>query len=106
MRYLAIALLTPWLLILSWAYWSWPRRPRSRGRRLFDLLALLLALGVAALSALAGFDQVQLPTADVLGQPSGGIWQQVLPALYAYGAFTLVLLVALLLRRAIWRRRL
>ena len=105
MRYLAILLLAPWLLILSWLYWTHPRRPHSAGRRLFDLLALLLALGTAALCALAGFDQVQVPTADVFGRPSGAIWQQVLPALYGYGAFAVVLLMALLLRRLIWRQQ-
>jgi hypothetical protein len=47
----------------------------------------------------------KLPAIDDFGRASGGIWQQVLPALYGYGAFTAVLLLAMLLRYVIWGRR-
>ncbi|MFI4957698.1 MAG: hypothetical protein ACHP7C_00860 [Lysobacterales bacterium] len=106
MRYLAILLLAPWLLILCWAYWAYPKSlPRTTVRRGLDAAALLLALIAAAQCAVIGFDQVELPVVDGFGRASGAIWQQVLPALYGYGAFTSVLLLAMLLRHVLWGRR-
>ncbi|MHB1059047.1 MAG: hypothetical protein ACYC0F_14305 [Rhodanobacter sp.] len=108
MRYLAILLLAPWLLILCWGYWAYPKSlPRIPAQRIFDAAAMLLALVAAAQCAVIGFDRVelQLPTVDGFGRASGAIWQQVLPALYGYGAFTAVLLLAMLLRHALWGRR-
>lgn len=106
MRYLAIFLLLPWLLILCWGYWSYPRNiARSGSRRAFDLVALVVSLGAAVTCALRGFDAVQLPVIDQFGRASGGIWQQVFPALYGYGAFTAVLLLALIVRQLCWRHR-
>ncbi len=106
MRYLAILLLAPWLLILCWAYWAYPKSlPRTSGRRIFDVVALLLAVIAAVLFASIGFDMVKLPTTDEFGRASGGIWRQVLPALYGYGAFAAVLVLALLLRHMRWGRR-
>jgi hypothetical protein len=106
MRYLAILLLAPWLLILCWAYWAYPKSlPRTSTRRIFDMAALLLALIAAVQCASVGFDMVKLPAPDEFGRASGGIWQQVLPALYGYGAFTAVLVLALLLRYMGWGRR-
>ncbi|WP_460878263.1 hypothetical protein [Rhodanobacter koreensis] len=106
MRYLAILLLAPWLLILCWAYWAYPKSlPRPSGRRIFDFVALLLAVIAAVQCALLGFDMAELPTIDQFGRASGGIWQQVLPALYGYGAFAAVLGLAMFLRHARWGRR-
>lgn len=106
MRYLALLLLAPWLLILGWAYASYPKSlPRTMPRRLFDVLALLLAFGAAAYAGLLGYDAVQLPALDETGRrASGAIWQQVLPALCGYGAFAGVLALALLLRSRLWHR--
>lgn len=106
MRYLAILLLAPWLLILCWGYWAYPKSlPRIPTRRIFDAAAMLLALIAAAQCAVIGFDRVELPTVDGFGRASGAIWQQVLPALYGYGAFTAVLILAMLLRYMLWRHR-
>jgi hypothetical protein len=106
MRYLAILLLAPWLLILCWAYWTYPKSlSKTSGRRIFDFVALLLAVIATGASALFGFDMVQLPVAGQLGPTSGAIWQQVVPALYGYGAFIVVLVLAMLLRHACWGRR-
>ncbi|HEV7123785.1 MAG TPA: hypothetical protein VGN24_10260 [Rhodanobacter sp.] len=106
MRYLSLLLLAPWLLVLCWIYWAYPRDlPAGAGRRSFDVLALLLTGTATALAALAGFDTATLPQVEDLGRPSGSIWQQVLPALYGYGAFTVVLLPALWLRQRCWGRR-
>jgi MFS superfamily sulfate permease-like transporter len=106
MRYLPLLLLAPWLLILGWAYWAYPKSlPRSRARRVFDALALLVVAIATVASAMITFDQVALPVEGVLGRPSGAIWQQVLPALYGYAAFTLTLVLALVVRQLIWGRR-
>lgn len=105
MRYLAL-LLAPWLLILGWAYASYPKSlPRTPARRLFDALALLLAFAAAACAGLLAHDAVPLPGLDEAGRRAGGaIWQQVLPALCGYGAFAGVLALALPLRHLLWRR--
>lgn len=106
MRYLAILLLAPWLLILGWAYWAFPKSlPRTSARKFFDLVALLLAALAAVQSAVVGFEAATVPSVGQFGPSSGAIWQQVLPALYGYGACVAVLLVAMLLRQAIWRVR-
>lgn len=106
MRYLAILLLAPWLLILCWAYWAYPKSlPRTLARRAFDMAALLVAMIAAAQCAVIGFDHALLPQVGQFGRGSGGIWQQVLPALYGYGAFAAIIVVAMLLRYACWGRR-
>lgn len=106
MRYLAILLLAPWLLILAWAYWAYPKSlPRTKARRAFDVFAVVLAAVAAGWSAIAGFEAAVVPTAGQFGPPSGAIWQQVLPALYGYGACVAVLLVALLVRAFVWGRK-
>ena len=106
MRYLAILLLAPWLLILGWAYWAYPKSlPRTAARRVFDLLAVVLAALAAGWSAIAGFEAAIVPVAGQFGPSSGAIWQQVLPALYGYGACVAVLLVALVVRALIWARK-
>lgn len=106
MRYLAIILLAPWLLILAWAYWAYPKSlPRTRARRAFDLAALLVSAVAALQCAVIGFEAAGVPEVGEFGPASGAIWQQVLPALYGYGACVLVLGVAMWLRHLIWRTR-
>ncbi len=102
---LAVALLAPWLLILCFLYWVFPRNlPRTRGRRVFDaafiVIALLAAIGGALL---AQHGQPPAPT-DALGHRSGDIWPQVLAALCAYAAFSACLLAGLIVRAALWRK--
>lgn len=104
MRYLAILLLAPWLLILGWAFWAYPKSlPRTRMRRCFDVAALLLAAFAAVECAGRAFDTAAVPTAGQYGPASGAIWQQVLPALYGYGACVVVLVLALIVRQLVWR---
>lgn len=106
MRYLAIMLLAPWLIVLGWAYWAYPKSLlKNMTRRGFDVLALLAATVAAIQSAVVAFDAVELPPADQFGPKSGAIWQQVVPALYGYGAFVAVLAIALLIRQVVWKRR-
>lgn len=105
MRYLALLLLAPWLLILGWAYFAYPKSlPRTPARRSFDVIALLLAVGATMAAAVLGYEAVQVPQAAQLGRASGAIWQQVLPALCGYGACVAVLLVALVVRHWLWGR--
>ena len=104
MRYLAILLLAPWLLILGWAYWSFPKSlPRTSLRCWFDMAALLLAAFAAVECANTAFDTATVPTVGQYGHASGAIWQQVLPALYGYGACVVVLVLALIVRQLVWR---
>lgn len=106
MRYLAILLLAPWLLVLGALYWTYPKSlARTSARRAFDVVALALVAFATVEFAMLGFDQATLPGEDELGHMSGAIWQQVLPALYGYAAFTVGLLLALLIRQRIWGRR-
>ncbi|HET6806015.1 MAG TPA: hypothetical protein VFH59_11305 [Frateuria sp.] len=103
-RYLALLLLAPWLLILGWAYFTYPKSlPRTMARRVFDGLALVLAAAAAAWSAAWGFMAAPPAHVDAFGRASGAIWQQVLPALLGYGACVGVLAVAMLIRYLLWR---
>jgi len=106
MRHLAILLLAPLLLILAWAYFAYPKSlPRTLARRLFDTVALLLAALAVAAGVTWGFEGAHMPGTSPFGRYTGGIWQQVLPALYGYGACVGVLALAMGLRHLIWRRR-
>lgn len=106
MRYLALMLLAPWLIVLGWAYWQYPKSLlKNATRRSFDVLALVAAMVAAIQSALIAFDAVELPAADQFGPKSGAIWQQVVPALWGYGAFVAVLVVALVVRQLVWKKR-
>ena len=108
MRFLAVLLLLPWLLVLGWLYWNYPKSlPKSRARRVFDLAVLLLAASAVIEGAALGFERAPMPSAGSLGVASGGIWQQVLPALLAYGGFSILLFLGLWLRQMCWggRRR-
>ena len=104
LRYLALLLLAPWLLVLGWAYFTYPKGlPRTAARRAFDWLALVLAAIAAVASAGWGFEAAPPPQVDSFGRASGAIWQQVLPALLGYGACVAVLVLAMLLRFLLWR---
>jgi hypothetical protein len=98
---LAILLLAPWLVILAWAYWRFPRSlPRPRGRRRFDTAIVLLSVIAAIALAHVGY----LSTVNLPHQGTIGVWQMVAPVLYAYGGFSLVLFLGLWLRRMRWGR--
>lgn len=105
MRYLALLLLAPVLLVLAALYWFGP--PGRRGgpaRRAYDLAVLLIAGATGVWLAMAGFDSVPEQAMGALGRVSGGIWKQVLPALYGYGAFSAALALGLLGRWWLFRR--
>ncbi len=99
---LAILLLAPWLVILAWAYWRFPRSlPRPRGRRRFDTVIVALAAIVAIVLAHVGY----LSTVNLPHQGTIGVWQMVAPVLYAYGGYSLVLFAGLVLRHRVWGQR-
>lgn len=104
LQYLALLLLAPWLLILGWAYFAYPKSlPRTAARRLFDWVALLAAAVASVWCARLGFEAAPPPEVGSFGRASGAIWQQVLPALLGYGACVAVLAAAMLLRSMLWR---
>jgi hypothetical protein len=105
MRYLSLLLLGPWLLVLAWAFWAWSKSFHvTWARRLYDAGVIALALIAAAGLALNAYDGVAIEQVGNFGRESGGIWKQVMPALYGYGAFAAILLAAVLLRRLLWRK--
>jgi hypothetical protein len=99
--YLALLLLGPWLLIMAWAYWSYPKSlPRTHGRRLVDAVAIVLAAVTAVLLTRYAFS-----SAAAYSRPGHiDVWQLTAPVLYAYGGFSAVLALGLLVRSLIWRR--
>ncbi len=103
---LAVALLAPWLFVLCFLYRRFPRAlPQTIARRLFDVGAIATSLLFAVAGALlAQYDRQPVLT-DELGHRAGDIWPQVLAAVYAYSAFSLVLFVAIVMRYWLWNRR-
>lgn len=106
MSLLAFALMAPWLLVLAFLYWRFPRSlPETRKRRAFDVVTVIAALAVAlAVTGLAHYGY-EPPLVDQFGQRTGRIWFEVLAALFAYAGFLTVLVVAFGLRHALWRRQ-
>lgn len=93
---LALILFLPWFAILGALYWMFPRQPRTVQRKLFDAVALLLALTAFLLSLYwshANADPVY-----------GKMWQQILATAVGYGVFLAVLTAAFFVRRR-WLRR-
>jgi hypothetical protein len=99
MRYLSLLLLGPWLIVLAWAYWVASKRSRSHWRhKLYDMVLVVIALAAAYGCALAAYDDVAIQHVGDFGRESGGIWKQVMPALYGYGAFAVVMIAGMVAR--------
>ncbi len=92
MPYLAVILFLPWFLLLGSLYWLFPRQPRNARRKGFDLAVLAVAFVLSFIGMQWGY---ALGAADV---GTGAIWKQVLATLVAYGAFLIVLTLAVPLR--------
>ena len=99
MPYLAIILFLPWFLLLGALFWLFPRQPRNPRRKAFDIATLIIAFVLSFIGMQWGY---ALGLADV---GTGAIWKQVLATLVAYGAFLMVLTVAVLLRSVFLSRR-
>lgn len=93
---LGLILFLPWFLILAALFWIFPRQPRHWRRRLFDLASLALAT-VAFVYALHWSQGYADPA-------HGHMWRQILATSVGYGVFLGVLLVAVVVRRLLWRR--
>ncbi|RDS79699.1 hypothetical protein DWU98_16675 [Dyella monticola] len=99
MRYLSLLLLGPWLVLLAWVYWSvWKRSRISWRYKVYDVAIILIALAAAGALSLMAYDDVAIQTVSDVGRESGGIWKQVMPALYGYGAFAAVMIPAVVAR--------
>ena len=94
---LTLILFLPWFLILSALFWIWPRQPRGIARRLYDLAAILVSLGlfVASLYWLQ----------DLADPAHGRMWRHILATAAGYGVFLAAMLVAFVLRMLLFRRR-
>ena len=99
MPYLALILFLPWFLLLGALFWLFPRQPRNPRRKAFDIATLIIAFVLSFIGMQWGY---ALGLADV---GTGAIWKQVLATLVAYGAFLMVLTVAVLLRSVFLSRR-
>lgn len=87
MPLLALILFLPWFAVLGFVFVWFPRAPpRSRGCRLFEMLALAFALLLSAWAArwALGHDWGR----------TGPIWPQVAAVLFAYAGWLLMLLAA------------
>ncbi len=88
---LALILFLPWYLVILIVYWRLRRKPAQWAGRLFDLAAIAVSIGAAAIAgpwALAHAD------ASI-----GTMWPQILATVVGYGAFLAVITLAALLRR-------
>lgn len=92
---LALILFAPWFLILSALFWIYPRQPRNARRRLFDIVALVVALlaFIATLRWAHGHADRQY----------GEMWPQILATSAGYGVYLLALAIAVFVRRAVIR---
>ena len=88
---LALILFLPWYAILGGLYWFYPRKPRTRARRLFDAGALALTL----LSSVAAMHWGFLSADTSVGM----LWKQVLATSVSYAAFLGAITAAFFLRR-------
>jgi hypothetical protein len=106
MRYLSLLLLGPWLIVLAWVYWLALRKSRGTWMlKAYDLATIVVALAAAYGFALTGYDDIAVQNVGSFGRESGSIWKQVMPALYGYGAFAVVMVAGLLARWLFRRRR-
>ncbi|MDB6163120.1 MAG: hypothetical protein JWL98_552 [Xanthomonadaceae bacterium] len=94
---LALWLFAPWFLILAVLYCVYPRQPRDAARRLFDAVALAVALVSFVLTLHWAHSYAD--------RRYGEMWPQVLATSVGYGVFLAVMLLAIYVRRAWLRRR-
>ena len=94
---LSLILFLPWFLILAVLFWVYPRQPRGIARRLYDLVAIVLALAVFVASLYWMHD---------IADPSHGrMWRQILATAVGYGVFLAAMLLAFIVRMLLFRRR-
>ena len=94
---LALILFVPWFLILGVLFWIYPRQPRGAARRVYDIVALVLALVAFAYS--------QYWSLEVADPDYGRMWGQILATAIAYVVYLAVMTVAFFLRPRVLRGR-
>lgn len=94
---LALVLFLPWFLILGVLFWIYPRQPRGAARRIFDVVALLLAV-----AAFLGSVYWAHASAD---PAFGRMWRQVLATAVGYGVYLAVMTFAFWIRARWFGRR-
>ncbi|HZX80722.1 MAG TPA: hypothetical protein VFE72_07215 [Lysobacter sp.] len=97
--YLALILFLPWFAILGSLFWFYPRQPRTRARRVFDVASLVVAIIAFVIAMRVGHDIAE-PTGT-----AGNIWRQVVATAAGYAVFLGVMTAAWFVRRR-WLRRL
>jgi hypothetical protein len=93
---LAMILFLPWFAILGVLFWVYPRAPRNRARRAFDVVSLAIATVAATFGTYWSMVNAD-PTA-------GAIWKQVLASTISYGLFLLVMTIAIVTRKRVLSR--
>jgi hypothetical protein len=93
---LALILFLPWFAILGYLYWRFPRQPRPRARKVYDAIALVVAVAAAAVGMHWSFRGADASY--------GAMWRQVLATSVAYGVFLGVMLVAVVVRAFLFPR--
>lgn len=95
--HLALILFLPWFAILGGLFWFYPRQPRTRARRAFDIAALVVAV-VAFVVAIRWGHAIAEPTGT-----AGNIWRQVVATATGYAVFLVVMTTAWFVRRRMLR---
>lgn len=88
-RFIALLLIGPWLIVLSWLYWLYARKRAANG------IPARFDIGVLIVSAVATVACTAIGYQAALGH-GGPIWKHVAAALGAYAGFNLVILFGLL----------
>lgn len=97
--HLALILFLPWFAILGSLFWFFPREPRTRARRVFDIATYVVAIVAFVLAVRWGY-AVARPTGT-----AGQIWHQVVATATGYGVFLAVMVAAWIVRGRWLRRR-
>ncbi|MBM7124841.1 hypothetical protein ACFFJT_06240 [Dyella flava] len=69
------------------------------------MTVIVVALATAYGCALAAYDDIATQNIGNFGRESGSIWKQVMPALYGYGGFAVVMVAGLLVKLLLRKRR-
>ena len=83
---------------------AWKRSRTTWQQRVYDMVVVVVALVAAYACALVAYDDIAVQGVGNFGRESGSIWKQVMPALYGYGAFAVVMMVGVLVRLLLRKR--
>ncbi|HEX7369067.1 MAG TPA: hypothetical protein VF284_02130 [Rhodanobacteraceae bacterium] len=104
MRFVALLLIGPWLIVLGFLYWLYARRRAAHGiPAAFDAIILIVAVCSTVV-----FTAVAFEAGAVAAQRAGvdPVWKQMAAAWAAYPAYFVVLFIGLLTHWiAGWRER-